>query len=285
MTKIACIQMRPEMGNVEANVAKSLRMIGEAADAGAELVVLPELCNTGYMFKDMEEATGLAEPVPGGPTCDAWAEAAAARGLHIVAGITEIDEGVLYNSTVLIGPSGYMGTYRKLHLWNEENLFFAKGNLGCPVFKTPLGTIGMCICYDCWFPETFRLQALQGADIVCVGTNWVPIPGQAEGREAMANILVMGAAHVNSIIIAAADRVGVERGQPFEGQSLIVSHTGWPVGGPASKEDEEIVLADVDVAMAREARQWNEFNRALSDRRSGDVYDEMLGSGLTPGDY
>ena len=184
----------------------------------------------------------------------------------------------------MIGPEGYIGTFRKVHLWNEENLFFEPGDLGFPVFHTPIGRIGVAICYDGWFPETFRLCALQGADIVCVPTNWVPIPGQAEGREAMANILAMAAAHSNSIFIACADRVGVERGQPFEGQSLIVSYTGWPVAGPASRDAEDILIAEVDLGEARRKRNWNAFNQVLRDRRA-DVYDEMLGSDAKRGWY
>jgi predicted amidohydrolase len=259
-------------------VAHSLELIDRAASRGADLVVLPELANTGYMFASRKEAFGLAEPIPGGPSVAAWAERAARHGMHIVAGITERSGPDLYNSAVVIGPEGYIGTFRKVHLWNEENLFFEPGNLGFPVFHTPIGRIGVAICYDGWFPETFRLCALQGADIVCVPTNWVPIPGQAEGREAMANILAMAAAHSNSIFIACADRVGVERGQPFEGQSLIVSYTGWPVVGPASRDAEDILIAEVDLGEARRKRNWNAFNQVLRDRRV-DVYDEMLGSG------
>ena len=185
---------------------------------------------------------------------------------------------------VIVGPSGHIGTFRKVHLWNEENLFFERGNLGFPVFSTPIGRIGTFICYDGWFPESYRLCALQGADIICIPTNWVPIPGQDPKREAMANILVMGSAHSNSVFVAAADRVGTERGQPFVGQSLIASYTGWPVAGPASAKDEEIIYADVNLADARRKRNWNEYNQVLRDRRS-DVYGEMLGSTVTPGWY
>ena len=197
--------------------------------------------------------------------------------MHIVAGITERSGPDLYNSAVVIGPEGL---YR--HVPEGASLERGKpvlraGDLGFPVFHTPIGRIGVAICYDGWFPETFRLCALQGADIVCVPTNWVPIPGQVEGREAMANILAMAAAHSNSIFIACADRVGVERGQPFEGQSLIVSYTGWPVAGPASRDTEDILIAEVDLGEARRKRNWNAFNQVLRDRRV-DIYDEMLGS-------
>jgi predicted amidohydrolase len=282
--KIACIQTQPTIGNVEANVAHSIALIDRAVGLGARLVVLPELCNSGYMFQSREEAFAASEPVPAGPTVRAWSETAARHKLHLVAGICERDGAKLFNSAVLIGPAGYIGTFRKVHLWNEENLYFEPGDLGFPVFHTAIGRIGMAICYDGWFPEAYRLCALQGADIVCVPTNWVPIPGQAEGREAMANILAMAAAHSNSIYIACADRVGTERGQPFEGQSLIVGYTGWPVAGPASRDREEILVAEVALGEARRARNWNAFNQVLRDRRS-DLYDEMLGSDIKRGWY
>jgi predicted amidohydrolase len=275
--KIACIQMEPVVGKKDRNVKRSLELAETAAAQGARLMVLPELCNTGYVFESREEAFALAEEVPQGPTCKAWMDIAQRHGAHVVAGISERDGQALYNAAVVIGPSGYVGTFRKMHLWGAENLFFEPGNLGFPVFKTPLGRIGTFICYDGWFPESYRLCALQGADIVCIPTNWVPIPGQDAKREAMANILCMAAAHTNSMFVAAADRVGVERGQPFIGQSVIVSYTGWPIGGPASPEREEIIYAEANLADARRKRNWNEYNQVLRDRRI-DVYDEMLGA-------
>ncbi len=282
--RIACIQMEPRVGRKKANVAKSLEMIAVAAKKGASLVVLPELANSGYVFETREEAFDLAEEIPAGSTTQAWCASAAEHGLYIVAGIAERDGSQLYNSAVVIGPQGYIGTFRKVHLWNAESLFFEPGNLGFPVFHTPIGRIGAMICYDGWFPEGHRLLALQGADLICIPTNWVPIPGQDNKREAMANILCMAAAHSNSVFIAAADRVGRERGQPFIGQSVIVSYTGWPLAGPASAKDEEIIYADANLSDARRSRNWNEYNQVLRDRRS-DVYDEMLGAGIKPGWY
>jgi N-carbamoylputrescine amidase len=284
LVTIACLQMKPAFGAVEANIAHSLDLIDRAAAQGAGLVVLPELANTGYVFRSRSEAFALAEDIPSGRTVRAWAERAARHRLYLVAGICERSGAKLYNSAVLIGPDGYIGTFRKVHLWNEENLYFEPGDLGFPVFGTAIGRIGIGICYDIWFPETFRLCALQGADIVCVPTNWVPIAGQQPGAQAMANILAMAAAHSNSLYVACADRVGTERGQPFEGQSLIVSYTGWPVAGPASRENEEIITAAVAPGDARRKRNWNDFNQVMRDRRT-DVYDEMLGSGLPRGWY
>ena len=284
VVKIACCQMEPRVGEKDRNVETSVAMIKEAVANGARLVVLPELCNSGYVFESRDEAFALSEPVPDGATTRAWMALAAEHHLHIAAGINERDGDLLYNSSVVVGPGGHVGTFRKVHLWNEENLFFEPGNLGFPVFKTPIGRLACHICYDSWFPESYRLAALQGADIVCISTNWVPIPGQDPKREAMANILVMAAAHVNSVFVAAADRIGTERGQPFIGQSIIASYTGWPIGGPASPDKEEIIYAEANLADARRKRNWNEYNQVLRDRRT-DVYAEMLGSESKPGWY
>ncbi len=219
VVRVACVQMEPHVGDKSANVAKGVALIEEAAANGARLVVLPELCNSGYVFESRHEAFALAEPIPDGETVRTWARLARDHGLYISAGICERDGDLLYNSAAFIGPEGPIGTFRKVHLWNEENLFFERGNLGFPVWGTPIGRVAVLICYDGWFPEGYRLCALQGADIICISTNWVPIPGQDPNREAMANILCMSAAHTNSVFIAAADRVGTERGQPFIGQS------------------------------------------------------------------
>jgi N-carbamoylputrescine amidase len=282
--RVAALQMEPHVGEKERNVARSCEMLEEAAAAGATLAVLPELCNSGYVFATREEAFALAEEVPAGPSCHAWAEIAARRGIHIVAGIAERDGDALYNGAVVIGPHGIIGKYRKNHLWAAENLFFEPGNLGIPVFNTAIGRIAVAICYDIWFPETFRLAALQGADILCVATNWVPMAEQPKDQHVMANILAMGGAHSNSMFVAAADRIGSERGQPFIGRSLIVDCTGWPVAGPASDDREEMIIADINLSDARRKRNWNSFNQVLRDRRT-DLYGEMLGAEARRGWY
>ena len=259
--------MEPVIGAKKKNVDRSITLIHEAADRGAGLVVLPELCNTGYAFQSRAEACDLAENVPEGESSSAWLDTARDREIYIVAGIAEKEGSKLFNSAVFFGPKGHIGTFRKVHLWGDENLYFEPGDLGFPVFSTPFGRVGLMICYDQWFPEAYRTCALRGADIVCVPTNWVPIPGQDPNREAMANIIAMAAAHTNSVFVAAADRVGTERGQLFIGQSLIVSYTGWPVAGPASSDKEEIVFANVNVSDARRKRRWNDHNQVVRDRR------------------
>ena len=111
--RIACLQMEPVIGDKEKNTSRSLELIEMAAGAGANLVVLPELCNTGYVFETREEAFSLAEEIPEGPTTAKWAAAAARHNMHIVAGITERDGRALYNSAAIVGPQGFVGNLPK----------------------------------------------------------------------------------------------------------------------------------------------------------------------------
>ena len=268
---VACIQMQPEIGAKARNVAHSVGLIEEAHARGARLIVLPELCNSGYVFESREDAFALSERLADGSTIGTWAAVAARLGVTLVAGFAERDGDALYNAAAVIGPGGVLGGYRKMHLWGAENLYFEAGNLGMPVFHTPFGRIACAICYDIWFPEVFRMASGGGADILCVPTNWVPMPAQRPELPVMANVLAMGGAHSNGMFVAAADRVGTERGQPFLGCSLIVDSQGWPVAGPASATDEAILVATVNLSDARRNRQLNAFNHVLRDRRP-DVY-------------
>lgn len=267
MITVAVGQVEPIFGDVLANTQSTLDVIRYAAGRGAQVVVLPELVSSGYMMSSREEAYALSEVAGDGPATSAWKAAAVELGIVVVAGFPERDGASLYNSSILCLPSGEHAVYRKVHLWDEEALYFEPGDLGFPVVQTELGRLGMMICYDGWFAESYRSLVMEGADLVCVPTNWVPIPGQADGQQAMATILTMAAAHTNGIVIAAADRVGVERGQEFIGQSLIVSHTGWPVAGPADPTGSAVLLAEVDLADARRSRGWGQFNNPVKDRR------------------
>ena len=264
---IAVAQVEPVMGDVAKNIEITLTAIEAAASHGCNVVVLPELVSSGYMMASRPEAFGLSEVAGEGPATSAWATASRDLGIIVVGGFPERVGNALYNASILCQPDGSRTVYRKVHLWDEEALYFEPGDLGFPVAETPLGRLGMMICYDGWFPESYRSLVLGGADLICVPTNWVPIPGQAADQPAMATILSMASAHANGVVVAAADRVGVERGQEFIGQSLIVSHTGWPLAGPASPTAPELLLARVDLADARRSRGWGQFNNPVRDRR------------------
>ena len=184
----------------------------------------------------------------------------------------------LFDSAVLVGPGGFIGKYRKAHLWNREKLWFTPGNLGFPVFDTPIGRIGLLICWDIWFPEVPRLLSLQGADIICSLNNWIwtPPPLFDDSGKCMASYLTMTAAHANNVFIAAANRIGEEQGERYLGCSLITGTNGWPIGKVASADEQTILYADIDLTSARSAPIWNSLNDLHRDRRV-DVYDAMLG--------
>lgn len=280
--RAAAVQFDPRVGaeNKDKNLQRTLQLINEAADAGATLIVLPELANTGYAFATREEAYAHAEPVPDGPTVLAWLGAARDRGVYLAAGLAECDDDGtrLYDTAVLVGPDGFIGKYRKTHLWDREKLYFTAGDLGFPVFDTKIGRIGMLICFDIWFPEVARLLAVQGADVICSVNNWVwtPPPLFDEAGRCMAAYLTMSASHVNNVPIIAANRVGEERGAKFLGCSLITGTNGWPLGGIAAADGETVVYGDLDLVAARSALIWNSRNDLARDRRT-DLYDALLG--------
>lgn len=270
LVKVAAVQFEPVVGDRSRNLAAMERLIRTAKAKGAEIVVLPELADSGYMFRDAGELSSLSGPIPGGVSAETLSSLSAELSIHVVSGLAERDGDRFFNAAILCGPDGYIGKYRKLHLWNNENLIFQKGDLGLPVFDLPFGRIGLSICYDGWFPETYRTLALKGAELVCVPTNWVP-PLSAEGAaDSMAEVLHRAAAYNNGIYIACADRIGTERGQAFIGRSVIVGPRG-PLSGPASADREELIVAQIDMSGVAEARSLNDFNHLLGDRRV-DVY-------------
>lgn len=273
--RVACIQFEPRVGEKEENLKRVLKLAQEAADKGAELILLPELSNTGYVFESRREAYELSEEVPHGETVEEWAELTKSRGIYLVGGVAERAGSALYNTSVLSGPMGYLGKYRKLHLWDREKLFFEPGDLGFPVFQTPLGRLAMGICYDLWFPETIRIYSLKRADIVLMPANWVCIGDKVEeGR--LVEALCVAQAHMNGVFIAAADRVGVERGQSFLGRSMVVSPRGRILAGPASYEGEELIYADLNLADSRLKKVRTGLNHIIHDRRI-DLYGSLLG--------
>ena len=152
-TVVACLQFEPLIGELDHNRKTGSKMIEQAADKGAVLVILPELCDSGYVFETRAEAFELSSEVESSPTIEGWCSIAKRRGIYIVGGFCERSGEALYNSAAIIGPDGLIGIYRKLHLWGAEALYFERGNLGVPVFTTRIGRISALICYDGWFPE------------------------------------------------------------------------------------------------------------------------------------
>ena len=161
--RVACCQISPDVGDPAANAAVARRAIATAVDGGAQIVVLPELVNSGYVFRSIDEARAAAVPADG-ELLQSWAEEAARGDALVVAGFCETtSEGRLFNSAALLDGRGVLAVYRKLHLWAEERRWFAAGEQQAPVVETKYGRIGLGICYDIEFPELTRGLALRGA--------------------------------------------------------------------------------------------------------------------------
>ena len=264
---IATAQYDVLLGDIQANIDSSETYIREAAAADARIVVLPECSSGGWAFTGRDESMQFAQSLDSGPTIDAWKKLSRELGIWICGGFGERDNyGGLFNSSVLISPDGVELLYRKVHLWNTEKLAFDRGNLGFPVAQTPFGSVGMLICYDAWFPESFRSLAIHGADLVLAPSDWVPNPRQPDNLPPLAHIMAMSAAHSNQLYVVSASRIGVERGQKFIGRSSIVDYQGWIV---ASAEDDapQITTARIDPVGSREVRKSDPFNRPMWDRQ------------------
>src|SRR5258708_3825489 len=167
--KFTVVQTDPAFGEVEANIGEALSRMAEADKT--DLFVLPELFNTGYNFESAGEAARLAEPADG-TTFARMAQFAKAKSCWVVYGFAEKGDRI-YNSALLVGPDGVAGLYRKVHLYNRENLFFSPGNMGFPVFDLPFGRIGIMICFDWIYPESARTLALGGAALIAHPSNLV----------------------------------------------------------------------------------------------------------------
>ena len=254
--RIAVIQTNPVFGEASANVDAA---VGLMEGIKADLYVLPELFNTGYNFVDSQEASRLAERIPG-PTFHAVAHFASRKNSFVAYGFAELGEHV-YNSSALVGPSGLVGLYRKVHLYNRETLLFAPGNLGFPVFDLPFGKVGMMICFDWIYPESARTLALKGAELIAHPSNLVlPYCPDAMVTRSLEN----------RVFTATADRVGREvRGGVdlrYIGRSQIIS-PGGQVLARLSDEEADAVVAEIDLSAASD-KKINELNNLLTGRRT-----------------
>ena len=264
--KVACCQVALAIGDTAGNRARVRAAILAAAAARAQVVVVPELANTGYMFADLAELQRHAEPLDG-LTVREWTDLASAHGLIIVGGLAEAAaDGLIYNAAVLIDQNGLRASYRKAHLWdNENNNLFTPGTAAPPVVETALGRVGVMVCYDLEFPEWVRAAALAGADLLCAPVNWPLFPRPA-GERPSEVIKVQAGASVNRMFIAVADRCGRERGQDWLGGSVIVDADGYPQTTLALGL-EGIHMATVNLSNARN-KHVSARNHVHTDRRT-----------------
>jgi predicted amidohydrolase len=266
-TRVACCQIMLQIGDLTGNRATARTAVEAAAGDGAQIVVLPELASSGYVFADRAELVALAESRDG-PAVTEWANLAESLGVTIVAGFPESAGDKVYNSAAVVDPTGLRGVYRKAHLWDTENSVFDRADDLPLLVDTEHGRIGVMICYDVEFPEWVRAVALEGADLLCAPVNWPLLP-RPDGERPTEMVRALAGAGMNRMPIAVCDRAGVERGVDWIGASVITDADGYPLalaqyGKPGT------VTADVDLAESR-VKKFNENNDVHRDRRT-DLY-------------
>jgi 5-aminopentanamidase len=263
MTRIACCQFAPTFGDLRANADLIDAQIRAAVAADADVVVLPELATSGYMFENADEARALALT----PADFAnWSDVAGDS--IVIGGFCEIgDDGNLYNSAVMIDADGVIAHYRKTHLWDREKLIFTPGDVLPSVVKTKHGDIAVMVCYDVEFGELTRRASLDGAELIAAPVNWPLFPRPERERPGEV-ITAMSTARTNKIAIACCDRAGVERGQPWTEGSAIIDSDGWvaAAAGPGTA----MAIADIDLAATHD-KTLTEHVDLLADRRA-DLY-------------
>jgi N-carbamoylputrescine amidase len=280
---LALVQMRCEP-QPEANLDKAVRRIEQAADAGAQIVCLPELFRSPYFCQREDPALfDLAEPIPG-PSTERLGALALATNTVVIASLFERrTAGVYHNTAAVLDADGrLLGIYRKMHIPEDplyfEKYYFTPGDTGFRTFDTRFGRIGVLVCWDQWYPEGARLTALRGAEVLFYPTaiGWHPREKAEFGAAQHQAWELIQRAHAvaNGVYVAAVNRVGHEGpddgGLEFWGGSFVSD----PFGGllhKASHQNEELVIVKCDPARQEEIRRNWPF---LRDRRI-DAYGDL----------
>lgn len=263
MYKVGLLQFEPKLFKVDENLANLASML---EDCDADLVVLPELATSGYVFNSKEEVRAVAEDAKTGKTAQLFTRLARELDCSIVVGFPENADGVLYNSSSLFNPNGEIFTYRKTHLFFEEKLFFAPGDSGLNVYTAKGGVkVGMMICFDWQFPESARTLALRGAQIIAHPSNLVlPWCQKAMTTRSLEN----------RVFSITPNRTGTEvngnKELYFTGMSQILNTKG-EVLASLNKTEEGIKFVRINPADAFN-KEVTEHNNAFTDRRP-DMYE------------
>jgi predicted amidohydrolase len=256
--KIGFLQLRPRFGAVRENVREAHSILKNISEA---TIVLPELFNTGYLFRTMDELNALAEPVASGYTVSEMKKIARKRKLNLIFGMAERLNKKVYNSAVLVTSKGKVITYQKTHLFDREKLFFQPGNKAFAVHTVDGCKIGIIICYDWIFPEITRILALKGAQVICQPANLV-LP---YGQDAMRTRSIE-----NRVFTVTANRIGVEkRGSmslAFTGKSQVVDPKGV-VLTDASEKSVSLKIVEIDPNEAND-KSVTPNNDIFEDRKT-----------------
>ncbi|HHS50333.1 MAG TPA: beta-ureidopropionase [candidate division Zixibacteria bacterium] len=255
--KVGIVQFRPVLGEEWRNFERVRRLI---APVDADLFVLPELFGSGYLFRDRAEMIAHAETFPNGRTLSFMQKLAEEKDCAIVGGFPEVAEDKLYNSAVFIAPEEKPVLYRKIHLFNTEKFIFDAGDMPFPIIEFRGAKIGMMICFDWIFPESYRTLAIRGADIVCHMTNLVlPYCQKASYAHAVSNHIFIMLANRTGADVNAGERI------EFTGGSIAYSPDG-KVLGKLNETEEAVLTVEFEPEIARN-KFVTQHNDVISDRR------------------
>jgi predicted amidohydrolase len=287
MTIIATVALEGSY-DIEISTKRHLTLMAEAAEAGAELVVFPEISLQGYppdltsfYPERIQAAYDNAESVADGPHVRQIVEQARALGVHTVFGMNETGDapGVIYNTMVLTGPDGLIGTYRKVHVGITEQLTWRRGD-DWPVYETALGRIGMLICYDKMWPESTRELMLRGADLLVMSTAWPMVNGEQDPETniwaELYRLYDRARAAENSRWFVSSNFAGDFGGCRFLGLSQIVDPMGRVVATTGALTP-GIAVADIDIAGGIAAANAHLMGARLIRDRRPDTYDAVSG--------
>ncbi len=251
-------QFRPYYKDKEKNLLHIEKYLSKME---ADLIVLPELCTTGYFFTDKDDLLPLSEKYDDGDAFSLFGKLAKKNNCAYVFGYSEKDGNRLYNSSAIVSPDGVIGNYRKVHLFYKEKLIFSPGDIGFPVYNVGGISIGMMICFDWYYPEAARTLALRGAQIICHPVNLVmPFCQKAMYTRAIENV----------VFTITANRYGSEtlndETLSFSGNSIIYNPSG-KVLSSAEKEKDQLELVLIAPEQA-ESKQLNSQNHIFNDRKT-----------------
>lgn len=257
MVKAGFFQFTPEFGNVDANLKT---VVSALRNTEADIIVLPELAFSGYLFSDRQELESLADDPHQSETVTRLTMLCRKGGSYIVTGFAEKNGDKIYNSALTIGADGLLHVYRKLHLFNTEKTYFDPGDTPLEAIDIGGVKIGVMVCFDWVFPEVARVLALKGADILCHPANLVLNYCQQAMRTR---------AIENSVFAISANRCGIENrpagNLTFTGQSQVVAPDGELIYR-APPISQEVFVAEIDIARARD-KAMTQRNDLFADRR------------------
>ena len=266
--KVAACQLVLNIENPEENLLSIYDAVSNCVAADAQLIVIPELSNSGYVFKNLTELIDRSWALSDS-RFEKLRVILSTGDAILVGGFALSVEGEYFNASVVLDKSGVCGWYPKAHLFNDEKDFFTAGNHEPLLVDTPIGKLATMICYDVEFPEWVRMSAMAGAQILAIPTNW-PEWGGIASPTPMEVVRVQAGASVNRMVAIAADRTGQERGVKWVGASVITDADGviQVMADLKTPNTVQILFAEVEVPISRAIGPRNDV---LVDRRT-DLY-------------